>query len=152
MPGNQRRRRIASPPRFSGYKPYGCQRQHEQPVALLFEEYEAIKMADYKFMNHQEAALLMGISRATFARIYESARRKIALALVESREIITESGNSYTDKQWYHCPQCNCRFTLPAKLLQRKCPVCQSEEFEKLPFQTNQQSSTQSNENSNHSK
>ena len=38
-------------------------------------------------MHHTEAARLMGISRPTFARIYESARRKIAQALVETREI-----------------------------------------------------------------
>jgi len=132
MPRNHRLRRIASPPRFSGYKPYGCPKHDDLPVELMYEEYEALKLADYKFMNHQEAALLMGVSRATFARIYENARRKIALALVEAKEIIAITGNSYSDKKWFNCSQCQSRFTIPVKITERNCPICKSTEIEQL--------------------
>ncbi|TFG89828.1 MAG: DUF134 domain-containing protein, partial [Candidatus Atribacteria bacterium] len=78
MPRPKRLRKIVSPPGFKGYKPYGNRHGMKEHVDLLYEEYEAIKLADYDLMNHQEASKLMGVSRATFARIYESARRKIA--------------------------------------------------------------------------
>ena len=77
MPRQIRLRKVVSPPKFKGYKPYGTTCISDEHVELLYEEYEAIKLADYDLMNHQEAAKLMGVSRATFARIYESARRKI---------------------------------------------------------------------------
>jgi len=86
MPRRKRLRKIVSPPGFRGYKPYGHRHGQEKEVDLLYEEYEAIKLADYDLMNQEEASKLMGVSRATFARVYESARRKIALALVEARD------------------------------------------------------------------
>ncbi|MFA9391811.1 MAG: DUF134 domain-containing protein [Prolixibacteraceae bacterium] len=132
MPRQYRLRKIVAPPRFSGYKPYGCIQHDESPVELLYEEYEALKLADYKFMNHQEAALLMGISRPTFARIYENARRKIALALVETREIITASGNSYSEKKWFNCCSCLARFTIPISASRNECPICKSVSIETL--------------------
>ena len=130
MPRNCRQRRIIAPPRFRGYKPYGCVLHDNEPIELLYEEYEAIKLADYKQMNHQEAAVLMGVSRATFARIYEKARRKIAQALVETKEITTSAGHSYSDNQWYTCNDCHARFTLPYTEKGRKCPLCKSKQIE----------------------
>jgi predicted DNA-binding protein (UPF0251 family)/DNA-directed RNA polymerase subunit RPC12/RpoP len=132
MPRNRRQRRIIAPPRFRGYKPYGCLKHDEAPVELLYEEYEAIKLADYKLMNHLEASILMGVSRATFARIYENARRKIAKALVETKEITTKTGDSYSDNHWFLCTHCHARFTLPISTDSKKCPLCQSEEVEVL--------------------
>lgn len=132
VPGRNRKRRIIAPPRFGGFKPYGCPPNHEAPIQLLFEEYEAIKLADYKLMNHQEAAVLMGVSRATFARIYEKARRKIAQALVETKTIETITGNSYTNKNWYYCGNCHARFSLPISILEKNCPICRSVQIETL--------------------
>lgn len=124
MPRRRKLRKVVAPPGFSGYRPYGNKRARSESVALLYEEYEAIKLADYDNMNHQQASILMGVSRATFARIYESARKKIALAFVESREISTSYGNAVMDESWNICHACNARFTIPATLTSRKCPVC----------------------------
>ncbi|HKM92940.1 MAG TPA: DUF134 domain-containing protein [Prolixibacteraceae bacterium] len=134
MPRNIRLRKIIAPPRFRGYKPYGCLKTDDIPVELFFEEYEAIKLADYKMMNHEQAAQLMDISRPTFARIYENARRKIALALVETKEIITVAGNSYSEKNWQTCNNCHARFTLTEKNTNEHCPLCNSNETEILKF------------------
>ncbi|HOO83865.1 MAG TPA: DUF134 domain-containing protein [Prolixibacteraceae bacterium] len=130
MPRNKRLRKIVAPPRFSGYKPYGCRPQSSMPVELFFEEYEALKLADYKMLNHEQAAILMDVSRATFARIYENARRKIALALVETREIVTSTGSSYTEKRWKLCTNCHARFNNTAKNAANTCPLCSSEKTE----------------------
>ncbi len=129
MPRRRRLRKIVSPPGFKGYKPYG-HIPNNKNVELLYEEYEALKLADYDLMNQLDASKLMGISRATFARIYESARRKIAQAIVESREIKTVFGNAHLDKDWYICNQCHARFNLPDESMDRNCPICHSKNLD----------------------
>ncbi len=126
MPRRRRLRKVVAPPGFGGYRPYGTSNGSKGYVELLYEEYESIKLADYDLMNHQEASSLMGISRATFARIYESARRKIAQALVETKEIKTVYGNARLDKSWFLCDNCNARFSLPPELIEYNCPICKS--------------------------
>ncbi len=66
------------------------------------------------------------MSRATFARIYERARRKVALALVEVKEIKAVYGHAYLDKSWLFCDDCHARFTIPPTIQELKCPVCKS--------------------------
>ncbi len=132
MPRRRRLRKIVAPPRFRGYRPYGNMNAPDDYIELLYEEYEAIKLADYDLMNHKEASELMGISRPTFARIYESARRKIAQALVETKEIKTVYGNAWLDKNWYLCIDCNARFTMPSKLISSNCPICKSKNIDSL--------------------
>jgi len=132
MPRQRQPRKIVEPPKFKGYKPYGVNGNRTGKVELLYEEYEAIKLADYDLLNHDEAARLMGISRPTFARIYENARRQIARALVEVRHIESVYGNAVMDKTWYICNQCHARFTIPAKVHNQKCPMCSSISIQQL--------------------
>jgi uncharacterized protein len=132
MPRRRRLRKVVAPPRFLGYKPYGSNIPEQVPVELLYEEYEAIKLADYDLMNHKEASEIMGISRPTFARIYESARRKMAKAMVETRELKAVYGNAWMDKDWYLCNDCHARFTLPVKIAQHQCALCASVNFEPI--------------------
>lgn len=132
MPRPKTLRKIVSPPGFKGYKPFGHRQGHKEHVDLYYEEYEAIKLADYDMMNHLEASKLMGISRATFARIYESARRKIARALVETREIKSVFGNAVLDQSWYECYACNARFTIPPTAPDQQCPLCKNEKIKPI--------------------
>lgn len=126
MPRKIKLRKVVAPPAFKGFRPYGTLQTGRQPVELLYEEYEAIKLADYDDLKHLEASKLMGISRPTFARIYDQARKKIALALAESREIRTVYGNAVMDESWHLCQECNARFTLPGGSNNSHCPVCRS--------------------------
>jgi rubrerythrin len=97
---------------------------------MLFEEYEAIRLCDYKLLNQQEAAEIMGVSRPTITRIYESARRKVATAFSEARAIVIEGGKVYFDKEWFHCKKCGSYFNNPAKKEEMKnCPVCNSKQI-----------------------
>lgn len=132
MPRRRRLRKIVAPPNFKGYKPYGTNTEEKEVIELLYEEYEAIKLADYDMLNHLEAAELMGVSRATFARIYESARQKVAKALVETREIKTVFGNATFDKSWHLCEECHSRFTIPKTMKEHNCPVCGSKKIESI--------------------
>ena len=125
-------RKVLEPPGFSGYKPYGCREQGSGYVELLYEEYEAIKLTNYYLKPHHEACEVMGVSRATFARIYESARRKIAQALVETKEIKALTGNAYLDKDWFLCHDCHARFPIVKKRNRKSCPECNSGDLELL--------------------
>ncbi|MFW5657391.1 MAG: DUF134 domain-containing protein [Bacteroidota bacterium] len=132
MPRRRRLRKVVAPPGFRGYKPYGSQGNKQTPVELLYEEYESIKLADYDGLHHAAASEYMGVSRPTFARIYESARKKIAKALVETKEIVAVYGNASLDKSWFICNDCHARFTIPGNNKDNVCPLCRSKEIESI--------------------
>ena len=129
MPRHKRIRRIASPPRFKGFTPIGLP-ESKQVMVLDYEEYEAIRLCDFDAYNHLEASRIMNVSRPTFARIYDSARQKVAYAFVQGLPIIFEGGKVYFDSEWMRCADCGCKFnhldvTIPA----RKCALCGSEKI-----------------------
>ncbi len=133
MPRRRRLRKVVAPPGFKGYKPYGTNNTSKDSIELLYEEYEAIKLTDYNLMKHSDASALMGISRPTFARIYESARRKIAKALVETKEIVAVYGNAtMLDNNWYICNSCHARYTVPNIIKEKKCALCASDDVDNI--------------------
>lgn len=132
MPRKKHSRKVVAPPRFKSYIPSGYKKESKEIIQLLYEEYEALKLTDYEGMHHHEACRLMGVSRPTFARIYESARKKIATALVEVREIHTIFGNAEFDESWFICNNCHARFTLKKADSNNKCPICSSIHFDQI--------------------
>lgn len=131
MPRQKKCRRIENPPILSGYKPIGISSEHLDVIRLHLEEYEAIRLADYENHRHEAASRFMEISRPTFTRIYNSARKKIAQAFVEGKEILFEGGYNDIDSQWYKCNDCNEVFKL-TKDFEKKCTTCMSENIENL--------------------
>jgi predicted DNA-binding protein (UPF0251 family) len=126
----KRIRKMTNPPHFKGFRPIGLPEENN-PVVLNFEEYEAIRLSDFEIYGQVEAAQIMDISRPTYARIYESARRKVAQAFVQGRAIVFEGGKVYFDSEWYSCNHCGCWFNHPAKELDiRTCALCGSEDIE----------------------
>jgi predicted DNA-binding protein (UPF0251 family)/DNA-directed RNA polymerase subunit RPC12/RpoP len=91
---------------MEGFKPFGIPRNDLEPVILLFEEYESIRLTDYEGLNHEQASGQMNVSRATFTRIYEQARRNIAKAFIEGKVIFIEGGDYHTDDFWFKCNSC----------------------------------------------
>jgi predicted DNA-binding protein (UPF0251 family) len=63
-----------------------------QRIPLLYEELEALRLADLKGMTQAKAAAHMGVSRSTFQRIVTSARAQVACALVEGHALEIEGG------------------------------------------------------------
>lgn len=132
MPRPKRIRKMTNPPHFKGYRPIGLTDENS-PVVLNYEEYEAIRLSDFELNSQAEAALIMEVSRPTFARIYESARRKVALAFVQGKAIVFEGGKVFFDSDWYSCNSCGCYFDHPAKDLElNACALCGSFDFEQF--------------------
>lgn len=117
-------RKVVSPPCFSGFKPYGECESEGRFIELYFEEFEALKLTDYENLKHCDACQKMGVSRATFARIYETARRKIAQAMVECLEIRTVAGNSFFDAHEISCANCKSEFRVAVDSNIEHCPKC----------------------------
>lgn len=79
-------------PQVTEFFPAGAAGSGE-PVALQVDEFEAIRLLDYRGFTQEQCAARMNISRATVTRIYEAGRRKVAQALVEGRRLRIEGGD-----------------------------------------------------------
>jgi predicted DNA-binding protein (UPF0251 family) len=92
MPRPFCRRRIAFLPNATYFKPAGVPLRELEEVALGLDELEALRLADLEGLYQEQGAREMGVSRATFARIVESARRKVADALTSGKALRLEGG------------------------------------------------------------
>jgi len=126
----KRIRKMNNPPHFKGFRPIGLP-EGNNPVILNYEEYESIRLSDFESYGQVEAARIMEISRPTYARIYESARRKISEAFILGKAIVFEGGKVYFDSEWYSCISCNCFFNHTEKEEEiRNCTLCGSTDIE----------------------
>ncbi len=125
MPRKQKQRKVFLPPRIQGFKTIGFSKS--ESVELNLDEIEAIKLLDYEGLNQHDVADLMNVSRPTLTRIYDRARKKIAAAIVEGKNINFKGGNIYYDDNWYLCKQCNISFNSIDKSI--LCPFCKQAKF-----------------------
>ena len=125
-PRPKRRRRLSEPPPVSGFVPEGgdFSSASEDTVILHFEEYEAIKLADYEGLSQLEASKRMQVSRPTFTRIYDAARKKVAKAFIENKRLSIEGGHVEFEADWYRCENCGSVFKRKAGRKAESCPVC----------------------------
>lgn len=94
-------------------------------VALELDEFEAIRLADLEGMYQQQAAEAMGVSRQTFARVVEIARRKVADALVHGKALRIEGLDPDANGRNFHCPRCKDVWThASASETPGACPRC----------------------------
>jgi len=70
---------------------------HLEQVSLGLDELEAMRLADYDGLYHEEAATSMNVSRATFGRIINEARRKVADAIIHGKALTIENKNAKED-------------------------------------------------------
>ncbi|MEA2091584.1 MAG: DUF134 domain-containing protein [Campylobacterota bacterium] len=88
MSGRRRKSRIVDADYSEVcFKPCGVERKSLERVVIYEDEMEAIRLADLESMYQQECSDKMGISRTTFSRLVESARKKIADALLNQKAI-----------------------------------------------------------------
>ncbi len=125
MPRKQKQRKVFLPPRITGFKAIG--KPDSGSIELNLDELEAVKLLDYENLNQQDVALLMNVSRPTLTRIYDRARKKIATAITESKNISFKGGNIYYEENWFLCTQCNISFNTVNK--NKSCPFCKTTNF-----------------------
>jgi predicted DNA-binding protein (UPF0251 family) len=132
----KKKRTIVCDPDVSYFKPRGVPLRDLEEVGLTVDEYEAIRLADLFGLSHEEAGKRMGVSRATFGRIIQSARRQVADALVNGMAIRIEGGNySRADLEAasFMCDECGKVWKeLPHAGHFLKCPHCNHEAVRQL--------------------
>jgi len=96
-------RKVSFIPPITYFKPAGTPLATLGEVNLLVEEAEAIRLKDLEGLEQEESAQKMNISRTTFSRILDSARQKIADALLNGKAIRIEGGNFEMEVRRFRC-------------------------------------------------
>ena len=93
MPRPQKSRRICCYPDYWSFAP--DRDKATDTVIISLDEFETIRLIDYFGKTQEQCAGEMNVSRTTVTAIYDTARKKLAQALVEGRRIVI-SGGKYT--------------------------------------------------------
>lgn len=119
-------RSIGFDPAITVFKPRGVPAGGLITVELQLDELEAIRLADYQKLHHAVAGQKMGVSRATFGRILEQARAKVADALLHGKALQFRGGDVVSAEALaYECLPCNAAFEVPeGTRLPPSCPHC----------------------------
>ena len=135
MPRPCKCRWIAGRPAVTGFKPVGRPARALPVVELRLDEIEALRLADLEGLYHEQAAERMGVSRPTFGRLVESARRKVADALLHSELLLFQGGHVVmATMRTFECGECGGRFSVPRGTGRpTECPECHSGHFGRAP-------------------
>ena len=119
-------RQIGVMPGKTCVHPEGAELSPFEEVLVTLDEYEAIRLADLEGLYQEQAASLMNISRQTFGRIIEAARRKVADVLVNGKVLKIEGGPvSMKAGTPVRCPRCRRALGFDCcKGNEKSCPHC----------------------------
>ena len=91
MPRPRKWRKVCAAPRCTHFSPSQGQ-NNDGVVEMTVDEYEAIRLIDYECFTQEQCAEQMEVARTTVQAIYQSARRKLADCIVNSRALIINGG------------------------------------------------------------
>jgi uncharacterized protein len=86
-------RRVRFMPSVTFFKPAGIPLRELDEVCISVEELEAIRLKDIEDLEQEQCADKMNISRTTFVRILDAARKKMADAFIKGKAIRIEGGH-----------------------------------------------------------
>ncbi len=87
MPRPKIPRSVRFQPNSYYFKPRGIPMRELEEVVLEVDELEALKLYEVDGLDQTQSAVTMGISQPTFARILDSASKKVALAIIKGHAI-----------------------------------------------------------------
>jgi len=129
----RKKRNVLYPPNVQYFKPHGVPIGNLNTVFLTIDEYEAIRLADYQKLKHEEAAKKMGISRPTFTRLLESAHDKISDSIVNGKAVRIGGGNFNFLGNRYTCRVCGYSWNMERfSGHDISCPDCSSSEIDNI--------------------
>ena len=103
MPRPPRCRRVCALPEETEFGPRraACR---GVAVVMTVDEYEAIRLIDLGGLTQEQCAAQMDVARTTVTGIYESARKKLAEAIVNGRRLRIEGGSYRVCETAGACP------------------------------------------------
>lgn len=128
-------RLVTYNPNVCYFKPRGIPMLDLEETHLAIDELEALRLADVVGLSHEEAGRKMGVSRATFGRIVQQARHRVADALIQGKAIKIEGGNYrlISENRIFKCKACDHSWEEEMGTGRpRACPVCCKEEFYRI--------------------
>lgn len=93
MPRPFCKRTIGLDPDAKIFMPIGIPGRFLEEIILSLDEAEAIRLADLEGLYQEAAARSMNVSRQTFGRIIESARKKVADAIINKKMLKIAGGS-----------------------------------------------------------
>lgn len=126
MPRPKKDRKVHKPPFYTRFKPTGIAAKNLKQVTLSLDEYEAIRLSDFYGMSQEEAAEEMEISRPTFTRLIEQARKKTADFLINGKVLTLDGGKIHFKNNVIKCEECGHTFTTSLQANIKHCPNCNS--------------------------
>jgi predicted DNA-binding protein (UPF0251 family) len=127
MPRPFRCRRIFFTPQHKYFKPCGIPLSKLEEINLTLDELEAIRLADKEGLYQEEASKKMNISRQTFGNIIDSAHKKIAQFLTESKALCIKGGEVEMIEKKFVCYDCKKELKVPFGTPRpAECPECKS--------------------------
>ena len=90
MPRPVRCRRIERMPVYRSFSPDDA--AAEESVRMTVDEFEALRLLDDEGLTQEACAARMRIARTTVTAIYDSARKKVADALVHGKRLLITGG------------------------------------------------------------
>ncbi len=122
----QNNRFVSKPPVYKQFKPAGVAARFLEKISLSLDEYEALRLSDYEGMSQQEAADEMNISRPTFTRLIEGARKKMIEFMLSGKMLTIEGGNIHFRQNIIKCNNCGQMFVINIENSVESCPSCSS--------------------------
>ena len=92
MPRPRKCRRVCGLPGNVEFIP-GSGACGKEPIFLTVDEYETIRLIDKEGLSQEECGALMEVAHTTAQQIYNSARKKLAEALVNGLPLKIEGGD-----------------------------------------------------------
>ena len=127
MPRPKSNRIVHEPPLHTEFKPVGTKGQTLEVIDLTLDEFESLRLADQMGMSHAEAADEMEISRSTFTRLIEAARKKLADFIIHGKLLSINGGNIHFRNNIIKCQSCGHMFKINFNEVITQCPVCKSD-------------------------
>ncbi len=113
MPRPKKCRFVKREPGVTFFKPQGIPLRILEHTVITVDELEALRLADYLGMIHEEAAKQLQVSRPTVTRMLARAHQAIADALVNGKAIRIEGGDYILEGFECVCPKCGTRWSAP---------------------------------------
>ena len=126
VPRPIKHRKIKCSPTAYYFKPRAVPLSNLEEVTLEVDELESLRLADYLALSHEQGASQMKISRATFGRIVEKARKKVVDAMLNGKaiKIGNEIPSQVKGKTFIKCGKCNSEMKKECKKNENYCKKC----------------------------
>lgn len=122
MPRPMKKRHVCAMPETREFLP--CGERDAGAVELGVDEFECVRLIDYLRLTQDDCAEQMHVARTTVQAVYNTAREKIADALVNGRRLVI-TGGSYDVCGNSTCCGKNCvRRNCEGRACGLECPEC----------------------------